>query len=135
LLDPLDQCAQVARIGPDDLQTTKEQKRERVSSRLRLTSEYDPQETCVRNLVLLDQAARSYALSVPLSRTSTVAPSDLWGVFPTNYARTCPARGSRYAPFVVLEGPACPDIPAHTEAFRPWRAAWTNFAFYRKDAL
>ena len=76
---------------------------------------------CLRNMKQLDDAAVSYCLEQRLSPTSMLSVAALSPYLKT--VPTCPAGQSEYAPFSVLNGPACPN--GHTfepGVPRPFRA-------------
>jgi hypothetical protein len=78
-------------------------------------------EDCVKNLQILDQTAKSYALDRNLSGPALIKPSDLVGFLRDGREPVCPLKSIPYPPFILSVGPSCPNNSSHTESFQQHR--------------
>lgn len=73
-------------------------------------------DLCIKNLIMLDGAAASYALLERLTNTADISPTQLVGYL--GRLPVCPLGGKGYASFNLKEGPICPNSTQHTKRYR-----------------
>ena len=76
------------------------------------------EDECVKNLQILNGAAKSYALVNKLSNSALINPGELAGFLKDGQPPKCPLGTASYEPFTLSAGPVCPNNPAHTAKFR-----------------
>lgn len=76
------------------------------------------QRRCVGNMELLSSAAVSHAMNNELSLDTRIEAAVLVQYFPDHSSLKCPLGDAEYPPFVIKEGPHCPNSEEHTKAKR-----------------
>jgi len=75
------------------------------------------EEECVKNLKILNLAAKSYALDKGITNSAVIDPRELVDFLKEGGVPTCPLGNAPYRSFVLISGPSCPNNPAHTAKF------------------
>lgn len=83
----------------------------------------DATKECVRNLQIIDVAARSSSVEYMMWQTGTADPAQMIGLFKGKSIPWCADAHKTYAPFALKAGPCCPNNSAHTARFLSSRIA------------
>jgi hypothetical protein len=89
-------------------------------------------KACIENLRQLWSAACSFSLEKGIGGWETVKPEDSTGYLKDGKVPWCPLGGEPYAPFVIYQGPSCPN--GHPGWGQPL-PAWSGSSSAYLDAL
>jgi hypothetical protein len=73
---------------------------------------------CVQNLLIMDEAARSFSLLDRMGTNTMIEPAALRTYFKGGVVPICRSSNKPYAAFSRASGPTCPNEISHTLAFR-----------------